>query len=129
MLAYHHFASIRAVSQRLASFLKAGGVLLVADNINTKSDQTNRSGDGLQDTLAIAQCTVKDIPDLETDELHSHGKTPSNVVPHKFGFTRSQLEEAFTFAGLSDFSFRQRVRAKRGSREMNIFVARGVRPL
>ena len=115
------------MSQHLASFLKAGGVLLVADNIDTRSSEHSSTNEG--DTHNESSGPYPTPSDaLGDSETHPHSKTPSNVVPHKYGFSHSQMEAAFTFAGFSDFSFTQRVRAKKGKRQADIFVARGVKP-
>ncbi|PIL33030.1 hypothetical protein GSI_04479 [Ganoderma sinense ZZ0214-1] len=97
---YHHFPSIAETTRVLASFLKPGGVLLVAD---IKAEE---------DGHVI-------FPDV-----HHH------LVPHTRGLSEETMGEAFQRAGLSGFEMKESFRAKMRSTGEYVrwFVARGVMP-
>lgn len=51
-----------------------------------------------------------------------------HIVPHKSGFSESEIRTAFEGAGLTEFSFGAATRGKRHGQEVTFFLARGVRP-
>ncbi|KAM5542804.1 hypothetical protein V8D89_003765 [Ganoderma adspersum] len=99
---FHHFASIDDTTRLLASFLKPGGALLVAD--------IKAADDGRQ----------------LFPESH-HG-----LVPHRHGITEARLREAFEGAGLGAFELHDAATHKLPhdphGEEVTWFVARGVKP-
>ncbi|PIL33027.1 hypothetical protein GSI_04476 [Ganoderma sinense ZZ0214-1] len=99
---FHHLASIDDTTRLLASFLKPGGALLVAD--------IKAADDGRQ----------------LFPETH-HG-----LVPHRHGITEARLREAFEGAGLGAFDFHdaatQKLPHDPHGEEATWFVARGVKP-
>ena len=52
-----------------------------------------------------------------------------DIVAHKGGFTRHQVEEAFDAAGLVSFDFDDAISARKNGYPITLFVARGVKPL
>ena len=97
---YHHFPSIPETTRVLASFLKPGGSLLVAD---IKAEEDGR---------------------VIFPEVHHH------LVPHTRGLSEETMREAFGRAGLVGFEMRRSFRAKMRSTGEYVrwFVARGVLP-
>ena len=99
---FHHFASIDDTTRLLASFLKPGGALLVAD--------IKAADDGRQ----------------LFPESH-HG-----LVPHRHGITEERLRAAFEGAGLGAFELHDAATHKLPhdphGEEVTWFVARGVKP-
>ncbi|KAM5542807.1 hypothetical protein V8D89_003768 [Ganoderma adspersum] len=97
---YHHFPSIPETTRVLASFLKPGGSLLVAD---IKAEEDGR---------------------VIFPEVHHH------LVPHTRGLSEETMCEAFGRAGLAEFEMRESFRAKMRSTGEYVrwFVARGVLP-
>lgn len=96
---YHHFASIEDTTRLLASFLKPGGSLLVAD---IRAEEDNR----------------------ELFPESHHG-----LVPHTHGISETRLRTVFEGAGLQDFEMKDVVREnmRHLEQEMTWFVARGVK--
>ncbi|TBU29336.1 S-adenosyl-L-methionine-dependent methyltransferase [Dichomitus squalens] len=96
---YHHFPSIEETTRVLASFLKPGGSLLVAD---IKAEEDGR---------------------LLFSEGYHH------IVPHKHGLSEEEMRNAFEGAGLAKFETRETFKAKMRStgQDMQWFVARGVK--
>ncbi len=97
---YHHFPSITDTTRVLASFLKPGGSLLVAD---IKSSEDGR-------------------------ELFP--ATHHHLVPHKHGLSEDAVRGAFKGAGLVGFDMRDVFQAKMRptGEEVQWFVVRGVNP-
>nr|VWO98244.1 Beta-glucosidase (EC [Ganoderma boninense] len=97
---YHHFPSIAETTRVLASFLKPGGALLVAD---IKAEEDGR---------------------VIFPEVHHH------LVPHTHGLSEETMRGAFDNAGLAAFEMRESFRAKMRSTGGHVrwFVARGVMP-
>ncbi|KAI0628798.1 S-adenosyl-L-methionine-dependent methyltransferase [Trametes polyzona] len=97
---YHHFPSIEETTRILATFLKPGGSLLVAD--------------------------IRAAPDGRELFKPSH----HHIVPHKHGLSEDAVRAAFEGAGLEDFEMRDAFRAKMSAtgQETQWFVARGVKP-
>ncbi|THH18003.1 hypothetical protein EW146_g2932 [Bondarzewia mesenterica] len=97
-MAYHHFASINDVSRTLAYFLKPSGVLLVTDIMESV------------DGKAI-------IP-----ENHQH------IVAHAAGLGQSAMRTAFESAGLGGFEYTKATSALKEGRNVDFFIAKGVKP-
>ncbi|KAI1791564.1 S-adenosyl-L-methionine-dependent methyltransferase [Ganoderma leucocontextum] len=97
---YHHFPSIAETTRVLASFLKPGGSLLVAD---IKAEDDGR---------------------LIFPEVHHH------LVPHTRGLSEETMCGAFEHAGLTGFEMKESFKAKMRSTGEYVrwFVARGVIP-
>ncbi|KAM5534036.1 hypothetical protein V8D89_012299 [Ganoderma adspersum] len=97
---YHHFPSIAGTTQVLASFLKPGGSLLIAD---IKAEEDGR---------------------VIFPEVHHH------LVPHTCGLSEETMRKAFQRAELVGFEMRESFRAKMRSTGEYVrwFVARGVLP-
>jgi len=100
-MSYHHFASesLASVTQILSYFLRDGGHLFVAD-VQSTEDHADIFGDGL---------------------------CPSGVVTQKRGFTQQQMSNLFAGAGLRSFKFDRVTRAKKNGRNVDIFLARGLK--
>ncbi|KAI0806738.1 S-adenosyl-L-methionine-dependent methyltransferase [Fomes fomentarius] len=98
---YHHFPSIEDTTRVLASFLKPGGSLLVAD---IKAAGDNRE-------LFAAS--------------HHH------IVPHTHGLSEEAVRSAFEGAGLIGFHFRDAfwAKLKATKEETQWFVVRGEKPI
>ena len=98
---YHHFSSITDTTRILASFLKPGGSLLVAD--------IKAAGDG-RELFPVT---------------HHH------LVPHKHGLTESAVCAAFEGAGLMGVDMRDVFKAKMRptGEEVQWFVVRGVKSI
>ena len=99
--AYHHFPDIAETTRVLASFLKLGGALLVAD--------VHAAPDGRELWPAA----------------HHH------IVPHKHGFTEEEMRGAFEGAGLKDFEMRDAFKAKMRATggQTRWFIAKGLKPV
>jgi len=97
---YHHFESVESITRALASYLKPGGVLLVAD---------------------IAQ-------NVDNTEVVAHPH--ANIVAHRKGFSPAEIENVFTAAGLVDVVVNGEAitNAKTHGHDVNIFLAKGVKP-
>ena len=97
---YHHFPSIPETTRVLASFLKPGGSLLVAD---IKAEEDGR---------------------VIFPDVHHH------LVPHIRGLSEETMREAFGGAGLVGFEMKESFKAKMRSTGEYVrwFVARGVLP-
>ena len=97
--AYHHFTSIDDITRILTFFLKPGGSLLVADLLKAET---------------------------------SHNAFPDNVnhiVAHRGGFEEGDIRKAFEGAGLVSFGFEPVTTAKYGSQSVQLFLAKGIKPL
>ncbi|ESK92207.1 hexaprenyldihydroxybenzoate methyltransferase [Moniliophthora roreri MCA 2997] len=97
-MSYHHFADPLLTSRKLAYFLKPGGYLFVADVEST------------QDCAEILPSSA------------------SHVVAHKHGFSQEVVKSFFQEADLVSFDFRRVTKARKNGREVNIFLARGIKP-
>ena len=113
-MAYHHFADIAETTRVLAFFLKPGGSLLVADIMKRTKPAAGGSGAGA---------------DEEPDEVIP--KKYHHIVAHTAGLGEADMRGAFEGAGLGTFAFSTAARARtRGNgREVDFFVASGVKPL
>ncbi|KZT67006.1 S-adenosyl-L-methionine-dependent methyltransferase [Daedalea quercina L-15889] len=99
-MAFHHFASPEDVTKILASFLKPGGSLLVADLLEDSSKTQVIEG-----------------------EQYKH-------VPHKSGFDEGRMQDIFTRAGLADFEMGELISGLPIlEHKVTLFLARGVKPL
>ena len=97
---YHHFPSIAATTRVLASLLKPGGALLIAD--------------------------IRAAPDGHELFASQHRA----IVPHTRGFEEADVRAAFEGAGLVEFEMRDAFVAKMRSTggETKWFIAKGMRP-
>ncbi|KAJ1300222.1 hypothetical protein OPQ81_005053 [Rhizoctonia solani] len=97
--AYHHFADIDDMTKVLASYLKPGtGTLIIGDIIASPEAEYVLS-------------------------LHEH------KVVHTSGFNEELIRSAFVDAGgLRDFSFKPAFRMNWYGRDVDLFIAKGVRP-
>lgn len=86
----------------LASFLKPGGSLLIADILNESTDTNARE------------------PELL--EKYKH------IVAHTNGFTESRICDNMTQAGLVHLSFKIVTTASFHGRDVKFFLARGIKP-
>ncbi|VDC00121.1 unnamed protein product [Peniophora sp. CBMAI 1063] len=124
-MAYHHFFVPDEITALLARFLKPGGVLLVVDlmtRFNNKFGSSKR-----EEIFSLA---------------HQH------LVPHRYGFTREQMQAMFDEAGLEGFKFEtafcgykpiikkpKAVRVSSGQadgaelRDVSFFLAQGRKPM
>ena len=102
--AYHHFPAIDATTGLLASLLKPQtGVLLVSDLLKgPHADEFRRP------------CT------------HIHDDR-HNVV-HRGGLTESEVRVSFEQAGLIDIDFDIVHVVRKNGKELEVFLARGIRP-
>ncbi|KAI5117257.1 hypothetical protein M0805_006420 [Coniferiporia weirii] len=71
--------------------------------------------------LLIADRVLSYKPPVPVPEIE-------HVVPHKGGFAESTIREVFDSAGLTQFTYRQAVRASNSEREVVVFVAKGTKP-
>lgn len=90
------------MTQALCSFLRPGGSLLVIDLLK---DET-----------------------IDVDELFPEHGT-HNIVAHRGGFTRVQIQESFTMAGLESFEFKVAIKARKKGYPVTLFVAQGAKPI
>ncbi|KAG0706468.1 S-adenosyl-L-methionine-dependent methyltransferase [Suillus ampliporus] len=97
---YHHFPSIKEVTKALASYLKPGGSLLVADLRKPSS----------------AESAQERFP----TEAH-------NIVAHKGGFEEADIKAAFEGAGLVNFAFVTAGKAKQHGHPVQFFLASGTK--
>lgn len=97
---YHHFPSIENVTKVLASYLKPGGSLLVADLIKPSSAESARA-------------------------LFPIGEY--NIVAHNGGFEEADIKAAFEGAGLINFSFTTACKAKKHGHPVQLFLAFGTK--
>lgn len=105
-MAYHHFASIEAVTRMLTFFLKPGGTLIIMDIIKAE-DGSHPLGHGPGDGHASA-----------------HSK---HAVAHKGGFEEHEIRQAFDAASLEQFRFRPATRVTHNEKVIKIFLAKGVK--
>lgn len=89
------------MTRNLASHLKQGGMLLIADRIQ------NASKPAIPENLPI--------------------DVPVDAIPHAAGFTETQMREMFESAGLTQFSFRHALTETFAGIEMELFIAKGVK--
>lgn len=101
--AYHHFPSIDATTRLLASFLKPEtGILLVSDLLK-----------GLHEHEFCRPCS----------HTHTH-----HAVVHRGGLTEDEVRVSFEQAGLVDVDFEIVHTVRKDGRDVEIFMAQGVRP-
>jgi hypothetical protein len=98
--AYHHFESIEDVTRTLAFFLKPGGSLMVSDILKPSNE----------------------------DEVFQHG-SHAHIVPHKGGFKEADMRKAFDAAELQDMSFDKVTSGEKHGRNIDFFLAKGVKLL
>lgn len=97
---YHHFPSIEDVTKALASYLKPGGSLLVADLIKPSSAESAQA--------------------LFPARAH-------NIVAHKGGFEEADIRTVFESAGLINFSFVTACETKKHGHPVQLFLASGTK--
>lgn len=96
---YHHIVDIDSITRILASFLKPGGSLLVAD-------------------------ILKDSDGQEKGELLQHFR---HVVPHSGGFTETEARSNFEQAGLRNIECAKiPMKVKLHGQDVDFFLARGM---
>ncbi|TDL15749.1 S-adenosyl-L-methionine-dependent methyltransferase [Rickenella mellea] len=66
---------------------------------------------------------------IHTDESEELHRSHVLMVPHKGGFEEPHVRAAFDFAGLEQFSFKPVTKVTVNSHEMQLFFAKGVKPL
>ncbi|KAF5373592.1 hypothetical protein D9758_000800 [Tetrapyrgos nigripes] len=100
-MSYHHLSSesLLRTTRTLSFFLKEGGYLFVAD-VQSTLEQADIFGDSL--------CT-------------------SDVVAQKTGFSEEQMADLFARAELRSFEFSRVTQAVKNGRNVNIFLARGIK--
>jgi len=98
--AYHHFESIEDVTRTLAFFLKPGGSLMVSDILKPSNE----------------------------DEVFQHG-SHAHIVAHKGGFKEADMRKAFDAAELQDMSFDKVTSGGKHGRNIDFFLAKGVKLL
>jgi SAM-dependent methyltransferase len=94
---YHHFDDIAKMTNLLATYVKPGGSLLVADILKEPR------------------------PEGEPALLEKY----KDVVAHPDGFSDEEMRAVFEGAGLTDFEFVNATKATVHSRDANIFLAKG----
>ncbi|TFK31989.1 S-adenosyl-L-methionine-dependent methyltransferase [Crucibulum laeve] len=99
--AYHHFSSVEEITRILVSFLKPGGTLLIIDHKPTSREEM---------------------------ESIWPGKFSDQVVALPGGFEEEVVQKLFEGAGLVDFVHKD-VPSAKVIRDMELFVAKGVKPL
>lgn len=87
------------MTRTLASYLKPGGALMVADIMK------------------------------RTDGQEIFDKSHHHVVAHVDGFDEEDMKRIFTQAGLGDYEFSHFTSMKLGGREQNGFLAKGIKPV
>ncbi|KAG1725859.1 S-adenosyl-L-methionine-dependent methyltransferase [Suillus lakei] len=97
---YHHFPSIEEVTTALASYLKPGGSLLVADLMKPSSPESTK--------------------ELFPTDAH-------NIVAHKGGFEEADIKVVFEGAGLINLAFVTACEAKRHGHSVQLFLASGTK--
>ncbi|KAG1736891.1 S-adenosyl-L-methionine-dependent methyltransferase [Suillus paluster] len=97
---YHHFPSIEEVTKALASYLKPGGSLLVADLMKPSSVES-------------------------TQELFPTGA--HSIVAHRGGFEEADIKAVFEGAGLINFAFVTAGKAKKQGHPIQFFLASGTK--
>ncbi|OCH94873.1 S-adenosyl-L-methionine-dependent methyltransferase [Obba rivulosa] len=102
-LSYHHFASIDAITRTLASFLKPGGSLLVADRLPTEETEEK---------------AAEDYPE-----------NVRHTVAHFNGFDEPEMRRVFEGVGLQQFQFMDGLTGTILGKDFKLFIARGVKPL
>ena len=119
-MAYHHFADIAETTRVLAFFLKPGGSLLVADIMKRTKPAPGGSGSGSGSGAGAGE---------EPDEVIP--KKYHHIVAHTAGLGEADMRGAFEGAGLKAFAFRTAARARTwgSGKEVDFFVASGVKPL
>ncbi|KAH9939571.1 S-adenosyl-L-methionine-dependent methyltransferase [Amylocystis lapponica] len=95
---YHHLENVAETTRTLAFFLKPGGSLLVIDILQDES----RS-------------------DLFPAQYH-------HIVAHPHGFAEAEMRSLFEGADLTQFEFAPTVSAKMAGKDLQLFLARGVKP-
>ncbi|OCH86196.1 S-adenosyl-L-methionine-dependent methyltransferase [Obba rivulosa] len=103
-MSYHHFADVDAITRTLAFFLKPGGSLLVADVMADEKHQDEEKP-----------------PEIFPEHVR-------HVVAHHGGFDEAEMRRIFEGAGLGQFQFKKGVPGKMHSKNVRLFVARGVKP-
>ncbi|KAF9265888.1 S-adenosyl-L-methionine-dependent methyltransferase [Marasmius fiardii PR-910] len=96
-MSYHHFVNPTQITKTLAYFLKPGGSVFVAD--------------------------IESTPNR--DEILP--QSANHVVVHKHGFSQEEMQSFFDNAGLTSFQFTRITRAKKNDRDVNVFLARGIK--
>ncbi|KAG7086417.1 hypothetical protein E1B28_002372 [Marasmius oreades] len=96
-MSYHHFVNPAQITKTLAYFLKPGGYLFVAD--------------------------IESTPDR--DEIIP--ESSNHVVVHKYGFSREEIQSFFDNANLGSFQFSCATRAQKNGRDINVFLAQGIK--
>ena len=97
-MSYHHFEDPKAITSKLGYFLKPGGYLFVADVESTEDHEEI----------------------LPSQDHH--------VVAHTRGFTKEEMQSFFLASGLESFEFKTVTKARKDGREVNIFLARAIKP-
>ncbi|KDQ18549.1 hypothetical protein BOTBODRAFT_28936 [Botryobasidium botryosum FD-172 SS1] len=97
--AYHHILSIEDVTKNLFSYLKPGGALLVVDLVRGKH------------------------------AADFHSQASEHVVAHRGGFIESEIRAAFEDAGLGQFEWGIAAEVRSQGRELELFIAKGVKPI
>lgn len=114
-MSYHHFGSISYVTRMLASFLKPGGYLFVAD-VESVPQTSNHSESGTE--LEILE------------PIFSDGVCDAGIVVHKYGFSEKSIRSVFEEAGLlGSFRYEIVTQAFKKGKAVKIFLASGVKPL
>lgn len=123
-MAFHHLLLPGEITALLTRLLKPGGVLLVVDLMAHVNDESGRG---------------------EREEIFSLAY--QDLVPHRYGFSREEIQAMFGEAGLEDFEFKTafhgfkpiirkleaaHASARRGDatemRDVSFFLARGSKP-
>ncbi|KAG2139026.1 S-adenosyl-L-methionine-dependent methyltransferase [Suillus clintonianus] len=97
---YHHFPSIEEVTKALASYLKPGGLLLVADLMKPSSAESAQ----------------------ELFPTNAH-----HIVAHSGGFEEADIKAVFEGAGLINFAFVTACKAKKHGHSVQLFLASGTK--
>ncbi|SNX81663.1 uncharacterized protein MEPE_00368 [Melanopsichium pennsylvanicum] len=119
---YHHIPDPTKVTQILADFLKPGGYLAVVDLIKTDHSAefhnapiTIEQADGTHRQVRHFSAARSEHADNHGDHhqshshahIHNHGHSEAkshnhqHVIAHRGGFTKDQIQQFFTSAGLS----------------------------
>jgi SAM-dependent methyltransferase len=99
--ALHHIADAPRAARALVQALRPGGALLVADVLTPRVEDPANP--------------------LFEEKFHA-------MVPHRHGFSESDMRTLFKGAGLSDFEFREAFETEMHGKKIALFVARGVKP-
>ncbi|KAJ8093480.1 hypothetical protein PM082_020337 [Marasmius tenuissimus] len=95
-MSYHHFADPMRMTGVLASLVKPGGCLFIADIESTKDRE-------------------KIIPE-----------TAHHIVAHEYGFSEAEVKSYIESAGLSLSNFTSVTKARKNGKEVNVFLAQGI---